>query len=277
MKKLSVATLSLFSLAAADVVSAQKSDAGRPIALEMEVVAGGHAGISVSGLEGGGGAVIVICGLGGSDDDRQFEDLDPMDRLPEDVAVLGFLPAHGSAAQALPVRPEVLRQLRIGVFALGQDAAGQFRMSKMKTARQLAEDIEAAGLEIGEARRAGAAGLEGETDPYFGEGLQLEVEKAGRWAEERALTVHLDVFESGLELVVDQAVFDGPADAPERVDLYLTLRERASAGEFRPEVSERLSASAKLGRSGGAKARVWLRRQQGCVLGEYEPVAERML
>ena len=59
--------------------------------------------------------------------------------------------------------------------------------------------------------------------------------------------------------------------------MYLTLRERASAGEFRPEVSERLSASAKLGRSGGAKARVWLRRQQGCVLGEYEPVAERVL
>ncbi|MGA0871185.1 MAG: hypothetical protein ACO3UM_19825, partial [Planctomycetota bacterium] len=234
MKKLSVATLSLFSLAAADVVSAQKSDAERPIAIEMEVVAGGHAGIAVTGLEGG--AVIVICGLGGSDDDRPYEDLDPMDRLPEDVAVLGFLPAHGSAAQALPVRPEVLRQLRIGVFALGQDAAGQFRMSKMKTARQLAEDIEAAGLEIGEARRTGAAGLEGETDPHFGEGLQLEVERAGWQGEERALTVHLDAFESGLELVVDQVVFGGSADAPERVDMYLTLREQAPAGEFRTEV-----------------------------------------
>jgi hypothetical protein len=278
MKTLSTFSLSLLSLAAADVASAQSALVPTPLSVQVRSFEDGFAQIGVSGLEpGSGGAVIVICGLGGSDDDRPYEDLDPMDRLAEDAVVLGVVPVSGGAAWEIPARPEVIRELRIGVFALGQDAQAQFRTSKMKTAQQLAEDMETAGLEGGSHDRTGASGLEGETDPHFGEGLQLEVEKAGKQGLERMLRAHLEVFEAGLELALDQVVRQGTEDAPEGFDVYLTLRERAASGEFFPEVSETLTAEAKLGRAAGAKARVWLRRQQGCVLGEYEPVAERAL
>jgi len=278
MKTLGAVSLSLLSLAAADVASAQSALVPTPLSVQVRSFEDGFARIGVSGLEpGSGGAVIVICGLGERDDDRPYEDLDPMDRLTEDAVVLDVVPVSGAASWEIPARPEVIRELRIGVFALGQDAAAQFRTSKMKTAQQLAEDIEAAGLEGGSHDRIGASGLEGETDPHFGEGLQLEVEKAGKQGLERMLRAHLEVFEAGLELALDQVVRQGTEDAPERFDIYLTLRERAASGEFYPEVSETLTAEAKLGRAAGAKARVWLRRQQGCVLGEYEPVAERAL
>jgi hypothetical protein len=249
MRFQTLASLSILTLTAAPAASAQDRVEPAPLAVRLAPVEPGHAKIDAVRLDAGlGDPLIVVCGLpqGGA------AAADPVSLLA--LEPLMVLSAQDARLHLLQVEPAALERLPIAVFAVALDRAGRVQFSEVRTARALAAELRML------VHPPGQAGLpELHVEQVATDGIPADF----------GLVIRTWVHPIGLELVLDAVSHDARAADPRSTDVYLTLRDSGGFGTAPESIGHELRAFAPLGQAPAPTIRVWLRRAEGCVFGEY--------
>lgn len=264
MRLPTLVSLSAFALCAAPGAFAQDRVDPPPLDVRVAPLDQDFAKIDVVKLDGDlGDVVIVVCGL------PQVGDvLEPVD--PFDLEPVMVLDARDPRLQFLKIEPVQLEKLPIAMFAVAMDRTGDVHFSPVKTAKQLAKELEASR----DAPLPGDVSGSGQTELPE---LTIEVISTDGIPPEFGLGIRTWVHPPGQELVVDAVNHGDWEDDASGIDVYLTIQERKGSGKEPESVGEELRAFAPLGYASGSQCRVWLRRIEGCVVGEYALAAELLI